>query len=152
VGSEPTSVFGVRHCSAGAGEQTDYQMMSLDFSPPEAPGTGAVAQISCGSYMPTNWPEAITFRPPAALQVACERGVAFIDLPASLVWFDAAGRHLESLDDERPVGEQLLTHFYRAVTSLVRKTENLEDVYQALRIVFGATCSFQEGRRVPLRE
>ena len=152
VGSDPTSVFGVCHRSQGEEAHSDYQMMSLDFSPPDSPGTGPVAQISCGSYMPTNWPEAITFRPPAALQVACQRGVAFIDLPASLVWFDAAGRHLESLDDERPVGEQLLTHFYRAVTSLVRKTENLEDVYQALRIVFGATRSFQNGRRVPLDE
>jgi len=45
-----------------------------------------------------------------------------VDLPATLVWFDEAGRHQESLDSERPVGEQLLTHFYRAVTSLVRRT------------------------------
>ena len=39
----------------------------------------------------------------------------------TLVWFDTAGRHQESLDSERPVGEQLLTHFYRSVTSLVRQ-------------------------------
>ena len=54
-------------------------------------------------------------------------GIAFVDLPATLVWFDEAGRHQESLESERPLGEQLLTHFYRAVTSLVRRTCDLED-------------------------
>ena len=38
--------------------------------------------------------EAISFRPPAELQVVCERGVAFLDLPSTLIWFDCAGRHM----------------------------------------------------------
>jgi predicted dehydrogenase len=150
VGSEPSSVFGVRHRLDATSDRCDYQMMSLDFSPPDAPGSGAVAQISCGRYMPSNWPEAITFRPPAALQVACEHGIAFIDLPTGLVWFDEAGRHLESLENERPVGDQLLRQFYRSITSLVRKTGDIEDVYRDLRIVAGATQSFEQGVRVDL--
>ena len=79
-------------------------MMSLDFSPPDAPASGPVAQISCGRYIPAHWQEAITYRPLAGLQVSCERGIAFVDLPSTLVWFDEAGRHQESLDAERPVG------------------------------------------------
>ena len=63
--------------------------------------------------------------------MACERGVAFVDLPSTIIWFDGAGRHMESLDTERPVGEQLLLHFYRSVTSLVRNTSSLEDAYRA---------------------
>lgn len=159
VGSEPTSVFGVQHVgppppgapSAGADEPSpdvDYQMMSLDFSARDRLGTGPLAQISCGHYMPAAWPEAVTFRPPAGLQVACERGIAFIDLPSTLVWFDSAGRHQEALDSERPVGEQLLMMFHRAVTSLVRKIGDLEDAHKALQVLAAARSSFAEDRRV----
>jgi predicted dehydrogenase len=100
--------------------------------------------------MPAAWPEAVSFRPPAALQVCCERGVAFIDLPATLTWFDDAGRHMESLDSERPVGERLMMQFYRAVTSLVRKTSDMDDAYRALSIALAARQSFETGRRVHL--
>jgi predicted dehydrogenase len=147
VGEEPTSVVGVRH-KGTAGQVEDYQMMSLDFSPTGEPGTGATAQISSGHYIPAFWHEAISFRPPAALQVCCERGIAFVDLPATLTWFDEAGRHMESLDSERPVGEQLLTLFHRGVTSLVRKISDLEDAYRALQVVIAAKQSFLERRRV----
>ena len=146
VNTEPTCVTGQSH--HGPNGRSDYQMLSLDFSAPDRPGTGPLAQISCGRYMPAAWSEAIAFHQPAALQVACARGIAFVDLPARLVWFDEAGRHVESLESERPVGEQLLTQFHRAVTSLVRKTENLEDAYQALRVVLSARRSFEEGKRV----
>jgi hypothetical protein len=128
----------------------DYEMMSLDFSGPDAPGTRTTAQISSGRYMPTSWPEAVAYRPPAALQVACEHGIAFIDLPATLVWFDKAGRHMESLDSERPVGEQMFAQFHRAVTSLVRNTSGLEDAYRAMLIVQEAHRSHAEGCRITL--
>lgn len=150
VGEEPTAVTGLLHrCGADATEE-DYQMMSLDFSPHGASGTGAVAQISCGRYFPARWREAIHYRPLAALQVACQRGMAFVDLPSALVWFDEAGRQQESLDCERPVGELLLTQFHRAVTSLVRKTRDLEDACRALKIVELARRSHHEGRRMKL--
>jgi len=150
AGLEPTSVVGIEHGTIDSADGDDYRMMSLDFSPSGKLGEGPIAQISCGRYMPTAWPEAVSFRPPAALQVCCERGVAFIDLPASLVWFDAAGRHMESLDSERPVGERLLMHFYRAVTSLVRRTDDVEDAYRALSIVLAARQSFTTGKRIYL--
>jgi predicted dehydrogenase len=151
VGREPTSVLGLRHRADGGTVEDDYQMMSLDFSDPAVgPGTGATAQISCGRYMPVAWQEAVAYRPPAALQVACENGIAFIDLPATLVWFDKAGRHQESLDSERPVGEQLLSQFYRSVTSLVRNTSGLEDAYRALAVVLESRRSHAENRRISL--
>ncbi len=150
VGSEPISVTGVQSAPSENVQDGLYRMMSLQFAAAEESGRGPAAQISCGYYLPSEWPEAITFRPPAALQVCCENGVAFIDLPASLVWFDQAGRHLESLETERPVGEQLLALFHRAVTSLVRKTNELEDAYRALSIVLNADRSVSEGRRIPL--
>ncbi|GIW96079.1 MAG: hypothetical protein KatS3mg110_4120 [Pirellulaceae bacterium] len=148
VGREPTSVLGVQHQSdAGS---LDYQMISLDFSDGE-PGTGPLAHISFSSYISPRWPDAVGFRAPAGLQVCCQNGVAFVDLPATIVWFDEAGQHLESLENERPVGERLLTQFHRAVTSLVRRTSDMEDAYSALTVIQRARQSFREQRRIFLR-
>jgi predicted dehydrogenase len=150
VGREPTSVFGLAHASASAPDEHDYEMMSLDFSGPAGPGTGVTAQISSGRYMPAYWHEAVNYRPPAALQVACEGGIAFVDLPSTLVWFDKAGRQMESLDSERPAGELVLSQFYRAVTSLVRSTSGLEDAFRAMHIVELARASHAAGQRLPI--
>jgi len=151
VDRPPTSVVGVMHYPTRKDAEEDYRMMSLDFSAEGSPGTGTTAQISCGRYVPDHWQEAITFRPLPALQVSCERGIAFVDLPATLVWFDEAGRHQESLESERPLGEQLLMQFYRAVTSLVRRSSDLEDAYLALKVVHAAKRSHEKGRRIRLR-
>ena len=149
AGAEPKNVLGARHRKQDS-TAADYEMMSVEFSPTNDSRAGVMAQISCGRYLPAAWPEAIGFRPPSAMQVACEHGVAFLDLPSTLVWFDAAGRHMESLDNERPVGEQLLTHFHRAVTSLVLRTADLEDAYRALRVVLAARESAATAHRVSL--
>ena len=74
--------------------------------------------------------------------------MAFIDLPSTLVWFDEAGRHIESLEDESPVGEQLFGQFHRAVTSLLRSTDDLDKAHTALQTVLAAEKSRVEGRRV----
>jgi predicted dehydrogenase len=150
VGCDPTSVLGLTHRCSETSDGEDYQMLNLDFSDQGKLGFGSTAQISCGRYMPSAWPEAVAFRPPAALQVCCERGIAFVDLPSGLTWFDEAGRHTETLDDERPLGERLLMHFYRAVTSLVRRTNDLQDANIALHTVLAAHQSFAEGRRIEL--
>jgi predicted dehydrogenase len=147
VGKEPTCVTGMAHKRVAESAGEDYEMLSLDFSDWGRPGTGPLAQISCGRYIPAGWQEAISYRPLAALQVSCRHGIAFIDLPSTLIWFDEAGRHQESLESERPVGEQLLIQFHRAVTSLVRKTCDLEDAFRAASIVQEARKSFREGRR-----
>jgi predicted dehydrogenase len=148
AGTEPTSVVAVRHARSPGTAADDYRMMSLDFTADGPAGCGPLAQISCGYYMPRGWDEAVGFRPPPALQVVCARGIAFADLPASLVWFDDAGRHQESLESERPVGETMLLQFHRKVTSLVRHMSGLDDTLTALRIVDAAATSTVEGRRV----
>lgn len=150
AGVEPTSVVAVRHAEVPGGEIDDYRMMSLDFSHTGRPGDGPLAQISCGYYMPGAWEEAVSFRPPPGLQVVCENGIAFVDLPHTLVWFDTAGRHQESLEGERPVGEQMLGQFHRMVTSLVRHVSGLDDSLRAMQIVHAADRSQAEGVRVRL--
>lgn len=150
AGTSPTSVVAVRHAEAEASGLDDYQMMSLDYSASGLAGTGCLAQISCGYYIPQQWEEAVAFRPPAALQVACEHGIAFVDLPSSLVWFDTAGRHMESLESDRPVGEMMLSQFHRMVTSLVRHVSGLDDTLFAMQVVSAAAVSQREGLRMRL--
>jgi predicted dehydrogenase len=154
VGAEPQAVLGIEHCLetvppedlADDRGRHDYRLISLDFSSGKPRGSGPIAQISFGSYLPPDWPEAISFRPPAHLQVCCEHGAAFIDLPSTVVWFDEAGRHMESLEHERPVGEQMLLQFHRAVTSLILKRNDLEDACRSTRIMLAAQQSAREGR------
>ncbi len=144
VGREPESVVstGLSHTTPA-----DYECMSLQF-PAIDKRPAVTAQISCGSYIRPTWHEAVSFRPPSAMQICCERGVAFIDLPSTLVWFDDAGRHVESLETELPVGQQLLTQFHRAVTSLVRNLGDVNDVYRAASILAAARESCHSGHRI----
>ena len=130
--------------------QTDYQKIILDFSDSDLPGAGTLAEISCSRYIPHDWSEALGYRAQAGMQIACRRGIAFLDLPSTLVWFDQAGRHQESLDSERPVGQMLLDRFHRAVTSLVTKTSDLDDACRAIHILDEAIRSQEEGRRIEL--
>jgi predicted dehydrogenase len=144
VNREP---IGVTSTAYGNDADTRYRCLSLSF-PETAEGPAVTAQISCGNYIRSTWHEAVAFRPPSAMQICCERGIAFVDLPSNLVWFDDAGRHMESLDTELPVGEQLLRQFHRTVTSLIRNMSDLNDAYRAATIFAAAIQSEAEGRRV----
>lgn len=149
IGQPPMSVVANGRPTSEAG---GYRMLSIDFPNTSDPGGPLpLTQISCGDYIPGQWKEALSFRLPTGLQVCCERGVAFIDLPSTLVWFDEAGRHMESLEYETPVGEQLFRQFHRAVTSLLRSTDDLDKAHAALQTVIAAETSRMEGRRVECR-
>lgn len=150
VACNPSSVVGMVH--HGGDGTVDLETITLDFSSQESVGTGPLAQITLSRYLQSAWREARSFHAPADLQVCCERGMAFLDLPGKLVWFDDAGQHVESLDDERPIGEQMLLQFHRAVTSLFRKTSDLEDTYRALRVVLAARQSHASGQRIRLTD
>lgn len=149
VGRSPVSVMGVSH-RASSGEEPDYLMMSLAFGAANGSNSDVIAQLSCGKYLPPHWHEAINYRPLAELQVVCEHGVAFVDLPATLVWFDEAGRHQETLEHERPLGERLLFCFHRMVTSLVQRMSDIDDLYLAQKVIESAKLSPQVGQRIHL--
>ncbi len=150
VDRSPTTVFSAVQSLHLEHGNSFYQMMSLEFGSPSADKLSAMAQLSLGHYMTSNWPDALAYRRPASVQIVCERGVAFVDLPSTLIWFDEAGQHTESLDFDRPVGEQMLTLFHRAVTSLVRRTSDLTDAWRAMAIVLASNRSIGEGRRIDL--
>jgi predicted dehydrogenase len=148
VGQFPNSVTSAIHEQHTDDRDVYYQMMNLNF--PHLGAQSTMAQISIGHYIPSKWPDAIAFRRPSNLQICCENGMAFVDLPHSLTWFDEAGPHTESLEMDRPVGEQMLDHFHRSVTSLVHRPNGLEDAYRALTIVSSANDSATQGNRVEL--
>jgi len=149
VDAEPASLVAVSHNPRGD-DCADYFSLSLDFADSAETGKGAMAMIACGEYVPKSCEESIAYRRPADLKVVCDRGLAFVDLPYTVAWFDSAGQHLETLDHERPVGEQLLMHFHRAVESLVLKTASLEDAHRALSIASKARQSCALGQRIYL--
>ena len=156
VSREPSAVTALVHHMPGVDPKTpvsmgerDYQCLSLRFAAADA-APEVMCQLSCGQYIPAAWHEAISFRPPSAMQICCEHGVAFIDLPSTLVWFDEAGRHLESLETEMSVGEQMLTQFHRTVTSLVRRRNDLDDAFRAASVLYAADQSSAECRQISL--
>ena len=144
VNREPVHVASTSH---QLNETSGYRALSLEF-PATKTLPAVIAQISSGNYIQPSWQEAIGFRPPSAMQICCKHGVAFVDLPSNLVWFDDAGRHLESLETELPVGEQLLTQFHRSVTSLLRNISDLNDAYRAASIFSAAQQSETTGCRI----
>lgn len=153
VAGKPISSIHANSHSSCESQQLDYCSLSLQLGlcddDPELKNTyPTTAQISCGSYIPASWQEAIHFQQPSAMQVRCENGLAFLDLPNTLTWFDEAGRHQESLEAELNVGQQLLTQFHRSVTSLVRKMADLEDVCRGLQAIQVARQSMNEHRRM----
>ncbi len=149
VGVNPSSVLSSVYSPSTTLGDAFYQMVNLEF--PSVDGKpSASAQMSVGHYIPEKWHDALSFRRPASLQISCENGIAFVDLPSRLVWFDSAGQHTESLEEERSVGEQLLTHFYRSITSLVRNKSDLADAYRAMVIATSANQSAVEKRRIEL--
>jgi predicted dehydrogenase len=154
VGMDAESVFSAIHEQPSVSTDIFYQMVTLNFCPfpggENLAGVKAQAQISVGHYIPQRWADALSFKRPASIQVVCEKGIAFVDLPVGLTWFDEAGQHTEVLDSERSVGEQMLLRFHRAVTSFIRKTTDPEDAYRALKVVVSAHQSAKEGKRIGL--
>jgi predicted dehydrogenase len=155
VNADPVSLVSSIHERHDDKKDLFYQMLSLDFpaiktSEDSEHTVRPMAQLSIGHYIPQRWPDALSFRRPPSIQICCENGMAFIDLPSNLIWFDDGGQHTESLDAERAVGEQMLDRFYRAVTSLIRKTSDPEDAYRAMKIVVKAHESARTGDRIKI--
>ena len=146
IGSEPASLVANAHSTCG--NDHDFFSVNLDFSPVGEHRNGPQAIVSCGNYVPAALQESLAYRRPADMKVVCENGIAFLDLPNTVAWFDQAGQHLETLDHERPVGEQLLLNFQRAVESLVLVSSSLDDAYRAILIANHAKNSCESGQRV----
>jgi predicted dehydrogenase len=96
---------------------------------------GAMAQTTIRRFATPTWGEAARFRPAPSFQVVAERGVAFLDMPGEVTWFDAAGRHDETLDMDRPLGEMLDDRFYRIIAHGVPPSPGITDAHWARAMV-----------------
>lgn len=150
VGQTPVSVTSVCHPSAFQSVLLHYDSVVGGPAASDDSQGSVIAEIATDAVLPSRWKEAASFRSPASMKIQCENGVAFVDLPSSLVWFDDAGRHVESLETESPIGERMLRQFHRSVTSLVRDLGGLVDAYEAAAVVQAARESHTSGRRVTL--
>ena len=148
VDGKPESLFSVSYPRVEEPTDIEYQMLSVDFRPNDAPEQRVVAQISAGTYLRSDWPEAVSFRPPAAMQVCCENGIAFIDFPSTVIWFNGAGRHMESLEGERPVGERLFAAFHRLLENGNPQLDCLQEFRESTRVIQAARQSIAENRRI----
>lgn len=155
VGTSPQSVTATGHREDGGYQ--NYQNITLHFGPAGQTTGGTAgdpspvtAEIHCGNFDRGEWPEAMSYQLPPAMQVVCAHGIAYVDLPSTLVWFDDAGRHIESLESETPVGQQLLRQFHRAVTSLLRNVGDLDDAFLASKVLAAAHQSQTTGQKIDL--
>lgn len=151
VGRQPDSVMSAIHEQHCSERDAFYQMMNIEYPSAQEGLPPVMAQLSVGHYVPQRWADALNYRRPASMQICCERGMAFVDLPSNVIWFDDAGQHTESLDTERPVGERMLEYFFRSVTSLVRRSSDLNDSCRAMQVVIAARESARTGNRQDLR-
>ena len=142
LGREPTSVQAFAGHFVAPEPAEDFESLLAEFGP------GAFAQITLGRYLSARWPAAARFRRPPPLQVVAERGVAMLDPPHELAWFDVEGPHHERLESERPVGEMLAEMFYRGVAEKRGHFPTIDDDYRATQLVLEARRSHREGRRL----
>ncbi len=151
MGRGPRRVTAAR-CRAPVGHDSHLLTLTLDFADDSTSQSGPMAMVDCAHSSWEPWREALSYRPPPAMKVVCERGVAYLDPPANLVWFDQAGQHVEALDQEVPLTESMLMIFYRMVTSLIRRMTDIEDLCRAVKVVDIADRSAVEGCRLEIPE
>ncbi|GAB6165484.1 Gfo/Idh/MocA family oxidoreductase [Thermostilla marina] len=149
MGQGPRRVTATR-CRAPVGDDSHLLALTLDFGEVATSQSGPIAMIDCAHSSWEPWQEALSYRPPPAMKVVCEHGVAYLDPPTTLVWFDQAGQHIEALEQEVPLTESMLMIFYRMVTSLIRRMTDIDDLCRAVQVVDIADRSAAEGRRLEL--
>jgi hypothetical protein len=54
------------------------------------------------------------------------------------------------IEADRPIGERMLEYFFRSVTSLIRRSSDLNDSVNAMQVVMAATESARTGQRQQL--
>lgn len=96
---------------------------------------GGTAQVSYSLYHRAEWGDAGRFLPPSGIQVFAERGVAWLEMPDHIQWWDAEGPHEERLPVEPTVGDVLNDQFHRLVQGLPSQAPTIRDALEAARLV-----------------
>ncbi len=89
----------------------DVEHVALGF------GDGAVAQWSVARHHRGIWGESAKWMPSPGVQIYCEHGAAWLEMPDRIVWTSGGATHDERLPIEPTIGEQLNAQFHQAVTT-----------------------------------
>jgi predicted dehydrogenase len=133
----PTHVESTRsHLTAGPSR--GFETLIARFS------ESAIGQATVHRFLQPQWTEAANFRRVSRFQVIAQHGVAFLEMPGEITWFDQSGRHDESFDMDRPLGEMLSDRFYRIVRHGLNPSPGLSDAVWARRMIIDARHSVSD--------
>ena len=104
-------------------------------------GQGGVGRATACHFADSHWVEATRHAQARCFQVVAEHGVAYVEMPGQITWFDSSGRHEESLEMERSLGEMLSDRFYRIVVHGLNPSPSLADAAAARAIVLEARAA-----------
>jgi predicted dehydrogenase len=107
-------------------------------------GEACIGQATVRRFQQPQWSEAAGFRRAPSFQVIAQHGMAYLEMPGEITWFDQSGCHEESHDIDRPLGEVLSDRFYRIVRHGLTPSPGLIDAVWARRMVLEARHSHTE--------
>jgi predicted dehydrogenase len=129
---DPTSTRSLGEFKLSHGPSRGFETLIAEF------GDSAVGQATVRRFLQPRWTEAAEFHRPASFQVVAEHGMASLEMPGEITWFDESGRHDESLEMDRPLGEMLADRFYRIIVHGLNPSPGLIDMEWARRMVLDA--------------
>jgi len=118
---DPIATATIGTCKLAAGPSRGFETLVAEF------GEASVGQATLRRFVQPKWTDAAGFRPPPSFQVIAEHGVAYLDMPGEVTWFDQSGQHDETHELDRPLGEMLADRFYRIVVHGLNPSPGLND-------------------------
>jgi predicted dehydrogenase len=99
-------------------------------------GESALGQATVRRFLQPQWTEAAAYRRAPAFQVVAQHGMAFLEMPGQITWFDQSGCHEEHHEPDRPVAEMLSDRFYQIIRHGLTPAPGLSDAMWARKMVF----------------
>lgn len=137
---DPTSTRSLGEYKLSHGPSRGFETLIAEF------GESGVGQATVRRFMQPRWTEAADFRRPASFQVVAEHGMASLEMPGEITWFDESGRHDESLEMDRPLGEMLADRFYRIIVHGLNPSPGLADMEWARSMLLQARQAQAQAR------
>lgn len=89
---------------------------------------GAVAQMTCHRHDQARWGDITRVPSGPGFQVFAEKGMAFLEMPDLIRWYDNSGYHEERLVMSPSIGETLNLEFYRWISGEPYQGPAINDV------------------------
>jgi hypothetical protein len=137
---DPSATRSLGEFKLSHGPSRGFETLIAEF------GDSGVGQATLRRFVQPQWTEAASCRRPPSFQVVAENGIALLEMPGEVTWFDQSGRHDESLEMDRPLGEMLADRFYRIVVHGLNPSPGLGDMEWARSMLRQARQGVGEGQ------